>query len=86
MISGPQEEDEQNIPTVSVKLAYIQSCCCLLVLTILGLARTVVWLGQVALHTGAGVGAFSVGTGLAAGPIHSAFIKVCTTETTDGQV
>lgn len=62
----------------------IQSCSCLLVLTILGLARAVVRLGQVALHTGAGVGAFGVSTGLTAGPVHSALIKICTTKTTEG--
>lgn len=47
-----------------------------LTLTILGLAGAVVWLRQVALHTGAAVGAFSVCTGLTAGPVHSALIKI----------
>ena len=63
-----QEEYEQNICTVSIS--------CRLVLTILGLAGAVVWLRQVALHAGAGVGAFSVGTGLTACPVYSALIKI----------
>lgn len=63
-----QEEHEQNIFKVFI--------CCQLVLTILGLAGAVVWLRQVALHAGTGVGAFRIGTGLTAGPVHSALIKI----------
>lgn len=47
-----------------------------LTLTVLGLAGAVVWLGQVALNTGAAVGAVSICTGLTAGPVNSAFIKI----------
>lgn len=44
--------------------------------TILGLAGAIVRLRQISFHTGAGVAAISVGTGLAAGPVHTALIKV----------
>ena len=45
--------------------------------TVLGLAGAVVGLGEVALHAGAGVRPVGVGTGLAAGPVHTALIEVC---------
>lgn len=44
--------------------------------TILGLARAVVWLRQVALHTAAGVGAICVCACLTASPVHCTLVKV----------
>lgn len=44
--------------------------------TVLGLAGAIVWLRQVSFHAGAGVAAVGVGTGLAAGPVHTALIKI----------
>lgn len=54
----------------------LQFYCCLTVLTILGLAGAIVWLRQVAFHTGTGVGSFGVSTVLTAGPVQAALIKV----------
>lgn len=54
--------------------------------TILGLAGAIVRLRQIPFHTGAGVAAIRVGTGLAAGPVHTALIKIWTTEATDGLI
>ena len=45
-------------------------------LTVLGLAGAVVGLQQVALHTGADVGALGVGARLAAGAVHHALVEV----------
>lgn len=61
---------------VLLKLGYIQFCSSLRVLTILGLARAIVWLRQIALHTGTGVATISVGTRLTASPIQTALIKI----------
>lgn len=49
---------------------------CVQVRTVLGLAGAIVRLGQISFHAGAGVAAVSVGTGLAAGPVHTALIKI----------
>lgn len=54
-----------------------------LIPTIFGLAGAVVGLRQVALHTAAGVRALCVGTGLAAGPVHTALVKIWPQHTVD---
>lgn len=46
------------------------------VLTIFGFAGAVVWLHQVTLHTGAGVGALSVSARLTASPVHVTLIEI----------
>lgn len=48
-------------------------CAC----TILGFARAVVRLRQVALHAAAGVGAICISAGLTASTIYCALVKIC---------
>lgn len=57
---------------VSVYAGFVLVCAG----TVLGLAGAVVRLRQISFHAGAGVAAVGVGAGLAAGPVHTALIKV----------
>lgn len=68
--------NEQSSHAASNNQAHICLCRCLTKLTILGLAGAVVWLGQVALHTGTGVRAIGVRAGLTAGAVRAALIEV----------